>query len=106
MCKSNKLAKFRNLHANKQDWRCFYCDFPMWDGDPRLFSERYHLPIGFLDRFRACLRLLQITCNRIEHQREVIAQRLDRLAAQDRELRGVLHRFGDDLLLGPVDELR
>ncbi|MER9948775.1 HNH endonuclease [Mesorhizobium sp. M0047] len=51
MCKSNTLAKLRIAQADKQNWLCFYCDFPMWDGDSAAFSERYHLSIGLLDRF-------------------------------------------------------
>ncbi|RWN24705.1 MAG: hypothetical protein E5Y88_21605 [Mesorhizobium sp.] len=52
MNNSNKLAKLRTVQAKKQNWRCFYCGFQMWDGDPTLFSERYHLPVGSLNRFR------------------------------------------------------
>ena len=59
MCKSNRLASFRIAQANKQNWLCFYCNFPMWDGDPAPFSKRYHLPIGLLDRFRCTAEHLE-----------------------------------------------
>ncbi|WP_155256233.1 HNH endonuclease [Mesorhizobium loti] len=51
MCKSNRLVELRTTQAVRQNWRCFYCDFPMWDGDPRAAAKR-NLPEGLLNRFR------------------------------------------------------
>ncbi|RWC60484.1 MAG: HNH endonuclease [Mesorhizobium sp.] len=63
MCKTNRLAKLRTAQAVRQNWRCFYCDFPMWDGDPRLMAERYHLPVGLLNRLRCTAEHLKPRTN-------------------------------------------
>ncbi|RUW44826.1 hypothetical protein EOA36_30035 [Mesorhizobium sp. M8A.F.Ca.ET.021.01.1.1] len=54
MCKmnrSNRLPKFRIAHAEKQNWRCFYCGFPMWNGDPSRPSDARQLSVRLLSRF-------------------------------------------------------
>ncbi|QKD19414.1 HNH endonuclease [Mesorhizobium sp. NZP2077] len=72
MSKSNKLAKLKILRANKQNWRCFYCDYLMWQGDPTRFAARYSLPGGFLNRFQCTAEHMQPRENGGEDRHENI----------------------------------
>ena len=39
------LATLRTQAAHKQQFRCFYCNFPMWDGSPHNFISVYGLTV-------------------------------------------------------------
>ena len=41
MRNSRKIKKLRNKAAQGQQWHCYYCREPMWDGDPTAFGERF-----------------------------------------------------------------
>lgn len=72
MSKSNKLAKLKIVHANQQNWRCYYCGFPMWQGDPTIFAARYRLPAAALNRFQCTAEHMQPRMNGGEDRRENI----------------------------------
>lgn len=40
---SQIIAKLRITAAQQQNFRCFYCNLPMWEGDPRYFISTYQL---------------------------------------------------------------
>jgi 5-methylcytosine-specific restriction endonuclease McrA len=42
----------RNFAAQRQNYLCCYCGFPMWEADSQAFAERYRLPPGDLPRLR------------------------------------------------------
>lgn len=72
MSKSNKLAKLRTLHANQQNWRCFYCRYLMWQGDQTLFAARHSLLAGSLNRFQCTAEHMQPRMNGGEDRPENI----------------------------------
>ncbi|UAX95754.1 HNH endonuclease [Ensifer adhaerens] len=43
MRNSRKIKKIRIKAAQGQQWHCYYCREPMWDGDPLTFSEHFSL---------------------------------------------------------------
>jgi hypothetical protein len=51
MC-SRLLKRHRSEAARQQDFRCWYCTFPIWNADPDKFARRYRLPAGLVSRFR------------------------------------------------------
>ncbi|TRC80791.1 HNH endonuclease [Mesorhizobium sp. WSM4307] len=91
MCKmSKKLAKLRTVQANKQGWRCFYCKFRMWGGDPAPFSERCHLPLGLLGRFRC-------TAEHLKPKKSGGEDRLENIVAACEFCNRTRHRVRDAL---------
>ena len=40
---TQRLKALKLGAANRQNWRCCYCDLPMWDEDPDKFADRYRL---------------------------------------------------------------
>lgn len=60
MCRSQII---RNHKAARQNWRCIYCDQPMWCRDVEAFASRHGLS---LDR----AALLQLTAEHLQPQCE------------------------------------
>lgn len=53
MSKSRKsLNKPRNVAAEKQRGKCYYCEQPMWTGNPELFAEKYSISLRQAKRFQ------------------------------------------------------
>ncbi|TGQ72855.1 HNH endonuclease [Mesorhizobium sp. M00.F.Ca.ET.186.01.1.1] len=90
MSGSSRLAKFRTAQADKQNWQCFYCGFPMWEGDLALPSEHRRLPIGLLDRFLC-------TAEHLEPKMNGGKNRPDNLVAACRFCNQTRHKMRDVL---------
>ena len=41
MTTSSRIKNLRRKAAESQNWRCYYCDFPMWETDPEAFRARF-----------------------------------------------------------------
>ncbi len=42
----SKVTTSRQLAFSRQSGRCYYCNLPIWLGNPDLFSARYGLTLG------------------------------------------------------------
>ncbi|WP_408611794.1 HNH endonuclease [Falsiroseomonas oryzae] len=58
MC-SKSVRRYRHQAARRQDFRCWYCAFPIWDEDPATFAERHSLSVRLAQRFRCTAEHLQ-----------------------------------------------
>ena len=56
MPSKNKLKNLRKQAAQRQDWRCCYCQLPMWDARPQEFIVRYGISPGLAKRFHCTRR--------------------------------------------------
>lgn len=87
MC-STSLRRHRDLAAQRQHFRCWYCGFPMWHRDPTPFAQRHGLTVRLARRFCCTAEHLKarsdggsdrsdnivaacIYCNRMRHKRKV-----------------------------------
>ncbi|WP_342068765.1 HNH endonuclease [Yoonia algicola] len=61
MCKKTK--KLMIIAANAQKWRCYYCDYPIWDKDHEEFAKTYALKDGPLRLLRATAEHLIARCD-------------------------------------------
>lgn len=60
MTHSRKALKL--TAANRQNWRCCYCDMPMWDDDPDKFIDRYRLTKRLALAFKCTAEHLTARC--------------------------------------------
>ena len=40
-----RLQRYRRAAAERQKWRCHYCQCPIWEDEPDAFSQRYGLTL-------------------------------------------------------------
>lgn len=59
MCKANKLAKLRHHAFLKQNGHCYYCGYPMWEGNPEAFARQAGLSLLQAKRFQCTAEHLQ-----------------------------------------------
>lgn len=56
------LKALKLTAANRQNWRCCYCDLPMWDNDPNKFAGRYRLTKRLALGFKCTAEHLTARC--------------------------------------------
>lgn len=61
--KSKRLKTLRILAAVRQSWRCHYCSFPMWEGDPNAFIARYGISKREAIRFKCTAEHVKARCD-------------------------------------------
>lgn len=59
MCKASKLSKLRHHAFLNQNGRCYYCGYPMWEGDPKTFARLAGLSLEQAKRFQCTAEHLQ-----------------------------------------------
>lgn len=52
MSSKKLLAEIKKAQAARQDWRCYYCDFPMWSEDPVKFGREHRIALRHVPRFQ------------------------------------------------------
>ncbi|MGR9076300.1 HNH endonuclease [Rhizobium leguminosarum] len=52
MGSNSRIRILRHAAAERQEWQCYYCSFPMWEGDPEVFKTRYSVSSREVRRFR------------------------------------------------------
>lgn len=116
MCKKTK--RFMLIAANAQKWRCYYCDYPIWDKDYEEFAKTYVLKNGPLRLLRATAEHLIARCdggadtqknivaacdycNKTRHKAKVPLSPLEfRAKVQKRLAKGRWHSFCNPLIIG------
>lgn len=59
----NRLKNLRIQAARRQEWRCHYCQVPMWDASPEEFIARYQIPPGLAPRFQCTAEHVEARCD-------------------------------------------
>lgn len=57
------IRKFRRAAALKQNFRCWYCGFPVWEGTREEFARKHNISIGDAERFRCTAEHLTARCD-------------------------------------------
>jgi hypothetical protein len=60
---SNKLKTLRKQAAQRQGGRCFYCERPMWDANPKKFIVHYGISPGLAKRFQCTAEHVEARCD-------------------------------------------
>lgn len=60
---NNRLQKLRRKAAKSQGGRCYYCELPMWETDPEIFSARFRIPSRAAWLFRCTAEHLEARCD-------------------------------------------
>jgi len=63
MGSNSRIRILRRAAAERQEWNCYYCSFPMWEGDPAVFKTRYSLTSREVRRFRCTAEHLKARCD-------------------------------------------
>ncbi len=63
MTSNKRIRNLRRKAAESQEWRCFYCHYPMWETDPNTLKERFRVPGRTVLRFRCTAEHLVAQCD-------------------------------------------
>jgi len=63
MKSNSRIRILRRAAAERQVWQCYYCTFPMWEGDPEVLKTRYSLTSREVRRFRCTAEHLKARCD-------------------------------------------
>ncbi|MCA1371286.1 HNH endonuclease [Bradyrhizobium sp. BRP14] len=57
------IQKLRRKAAKSQAGQCYYCQQPMWETDPKIFSERFRVPGRAVFLFQCTAEHLVARCD-------------------------------------------
>jgi hypothetical protein len=63
MPSKNKLKMLKTNAALQQEWRCFYCQLPMWEDNLGEFIVRYGISPGLAKRFQCTAEHVEARCD-------------------------------------------
>ena len=58
----SRTRRYRDQRAAEQHHLCYYCLFPMWTTEAKVFADAHHITIAEAARFRCTAEHLQALC--------------------------------------------
>ncbi|WP_408987999.1 HNH endonuclease [Rhizobium sp. PRIMUS64] len=63
MKSNSRIQILRRRAAENQRWQCYYCQQPMWETDPKIFSARFRVTDRAALHFRCTAEHLEARCD-------------------------------------------
>ncbi|WP_080579222.1 HNH endonuclease [Sinorhizobium fredii] len=60
---TSNIQKLRRKAAKSEGRQCYYCQQPMWETDPKIFSERFRVPTRAVFLFQCTAEHLVARCD-------------------------------------------